>query len=169
MTVVCICWLLSCIRGLNRQTILRLQWLCRVESTRTTARCVAWKNWDKSRKTSAGDTAEFRSGLLLSVKLECQYWSRIAQPCYPCSAVLTWFDVTFCCGCELPILTSGRTQRANLPAAQWDSADKHTVHSLRVREIQVQFRKRPATWTWGVLFIYLFWRYEPYIKSLDYK
>ena len=76
------------------------------------------------------------------------------------------FDVTFCCGRELPILTSGRTRRANLPAVQWDSADKHAVHSVRVRKVQVRFHKRPATWTWGFLFIYWFSRYERPIKII---
>ena len=105
-----------------------------------------WHSWNLKRATS-----EYEE--------ECQYWSCIAQPCYPCSRgdiVLMWCDVTFCCGCELPILTSGRTWRASLPAVQWDWTDKHSVHSIRVREFQVRFHKRPSTWTWGFLFIYLF-------------
>jgi hypothetical protein len=142
--------------------MLRLQWLCRVQWTRNAedtrvSRHLHGKTERKHENTSASDTSEIRSGLLLNTKQECQYWSCIAQPCYPCSAgdvVLMWCDVTFCCGCELPILTSGRTRRANLPAVQWDWADKHSVHSVRVREVQVRFHKRPGTWTWGFLFIY---------------
>lgn len=102
-------------------------------------------------------------------------WSRSASPeaalhspaIHVVQATLCWRNLMwpFCCGCELPILTSGRTRRANLPAVQWEPADKHAVHSIRVRKVPVRFHKRPATWTWGFL-IYLFSQYEHHIKII---
>lgn len=66
-------------------------------------------------------------------------WSRFIR--------LMWSDVTFCCGRELPILTSGRTHRPHLPATQLDcvrntrSPHLLTQHPTHFQEALVQSHK----------------------------
>jgi hypothetical protein len=108
------------------------------------------ENLEKSQKNSACDTAEIRSGPLLNMKQPCRYWSRIAQPCYPRRAdcvVLMWFGVTFCSGCELPILTSGRTQGGSTTCSTMGLGRQTLSAFPRFREAQVQIRKMPVTWS----------------------